>query len=146
MRDGRAALVWAASPSQLFRGHTGGGVSAPIKGSHGSSVASTRAWAVSLLCLTSGPEGTGGDTVASLLTGLWRSVHIDDLRRSSVMVSDVTKLQDTTISQLFDPASESECTSPGEVCGDTGLRAWRPGGDGSAAASVRAGLCAPGPQ
>ncbi|KAF6091974.1 hypothetical protein HJG60_000149 [Phyllostomus discolor] len=40
--------------------------------------------------------------------GLWRSVHIDDLRRSTVMVSDVTKLQDVTISQLFDPDHESE--------------------------------------
>ncbi|XP_071075531.1 E3 ubiquitin-protein ligase RNF213 isoform X3 [Desmodus rotundus] len=49
--------------------------------------------------------------------GLWRSVHIDDLRRSSVMVSDVTKLQDTTISQLFDPASESE-SEVGHGAGD----------------------------
>ncbi|XP_036924176.1 E3 ubiquitin-protein ligase RNF213 isoform X2 [Sturnira hondurensis] len=40
--------------------------------------------------------------------GLWRSVHIDDLRRSTVMVSDVTKLQDVTISQLFDPDNGSE--------------------------------------
>ncbi|KAM5307769.1 E3 ubiquitin-protein ligase RNF213 isoform 2-T2 [Glossophaga mutica] len=40
--------------------------------------------------------------------GLWRSVHIDDLRRSAVMVSDVTKLQDVTISQLFEPDGESE--------------------------------------
>ncbi|XP_043761210.1 E3 ubiquitin-protein ligase RNF213-like isoform X2 [Cervus elaphus] len=35
--------------------------------------------------------------------GLWHSVHIDDLRRSTVMVSDVTKLQDVAISQLFKP-------------------------------------------
>ncbi|KAM7069332.1 E3 ubiquitin-protein ligase RNF213 isoform 2-T4 [Molossus nigricans] len=35
--------------------------------------------------------------------GLWQSVHIDDLRQSTVMVSDVTKLQGMTISQLFDP-------------------------------------------
>ncbi|XP_053516781.1 E3 ubiquitin-protein ligase RNF213 [Artibeus jamaicensis] len=40
--------------------------------------------------------------------GLWRTVHIDDLRRSTVMVSDVTKLQDVTISQLFDPDDGSE--------------------------------------
>uniref|UniRef100_A0A452UIM0 Uncharacterized protein n=1 Tax=Ursus maritimus TaxID=29073 RepID=A0A452UIM0_URSMA len=33
--------------------------------------------------------------------GLWQSVHIDDLRKSMVMVSDVTKLQDVAISQLF---------------------------------------------
>lgn len=33
--------------------------------------------------------------------GLWQSVHIDDLRRSTVMISDVTKLQQVTISQMF---------------------------------------------
>ncbi|XP_053426621.1 E3 ubiquitin-protein ligase RNF213 isoform X2 [Nycticebus coucang] len=38
--------------------------------------------------------------------GLWQSVHIDDLRRSTVMVSDVTKLQSVTISQLFKPGDE----------------------------------------
>ncbi|KAK1330749.1 hypothetical protein QTO34_008687 [Cnephaeus nilssonii] len=40
--------------------------------------------------------------------GLWRSVHIDDLRRSTTMVADVTQLQDVTISQLFDPQSAEE--------------------------------------
>uniref|UniRef100_I3LFU3 Uncharacterized protein n=1 Tax=Sus scrofa TaxID=9823 RepID=I3LFU3_PIG len=35
--------------------------------------------------------------------GLWQSVHIDDLRRSTIMVSDVTKLQGVAISQLFKP-------------------------------------------
>ncbi|XP_058417797.1 E3 ubiquitin-protein ligase RNF213 isoform X3 [Diceros bicornis minor] len=40
--------------------------------------------------------------------GLWQSVHIDDLRRSTVMVSDVTKLQNVTISQLFKPEDEPE--------------------------------------
>uniref|UniRef100_A0A2K6UDD8 E3 ubiquitin-protein ligase RNF213 n=1 Tax=Saimiri boliviensis boliviensis TaxID=39432 RepID=A0A2K6UDD8_SAIBB len=35
--------------------------------------------------------------------GLWQAVHIDDLRRSTIMVSDVTKLQSVTISQLFAP-------------------------------------------
>ncbi|XP_067403324.1 E3 ubiquitin-protein ligase RNF213 isoform X3 [Emydura macquarii macquarii] len=33
--------------------------------------------------------------------GLWQSVHIDDLRRSKDMVSDVTALRNLTISQLF---------------------------------------------
>ncbi|XP_006105644.1 E3 ubiquitin-protein ligase RNF213 [Myotis lucifugus] len=41
--------------------------------------------------------------------GLWRSVHIDDLRRSTTMISDVMQLQDVTISQLFDPESEVGC-------------------------------------
>ncbi|XP_032177877.1 E3 ubiquitin-protein ligase RNF213 isoform X3 [Mustela erminea] len=40
--------------------------------------------------------------------GLWQSVHIDDLRKSTVMVSDVTKLQDVTISQLFKPEENPE--------------------------------------
>ncbi|CAH6776517.1 Rnf213 [Phodopus roborovskii] len=38
--------------------------------------------------------------------GLWRSVHIDDLRRSTIMASDVTKLQNVTISQLFKPVDK----------------------------------------
>uniref|UniRef100_A0A8C8YXI2 E3 ubiquitin-protein ligase RNF213 n=1 Tax=Prolemur simus TaxID=1328070 RepID=A0A8C8YXI2_PROSS len=40
--------------------------------------------------------------------GLWRSVHIDDLRRSTVMVSDVTKLQNVTVSELFKPEEQPE--------------------------------------
>lgn len=35
-------------------------------------------------------------------------MHIDDLRRATVMVSDVTKLQDLTISQLFNPDDRPE--------------------------------------
>ncbi|KAM5272726.1 E3 ubiquitin-protein ligase RNF213 [Ctenodactylus gundi] len=45
--------------------------------------------------------------------GLWRSVHIDDLRRSTVMASDVTRLQNVTISQLFEPPDLPECESAG---------------------------------
>ncbi|XP_039082113.1 E3 ubiquitin-protein ligase RNF213 isoform X2 [Hyaena hyaena] len=40
--------------------------------------------------------------------GLWQSVHIDDLHKSTAMVSDVTKLQDVTISQLFKPEEDAE--------------------------------------
>lgn len=40
--------------------------------------------------------------------GLWQSVHIDDLRRSRDIVSDMTALQNLTISQIF--------------CADTGKR------------------------
>ncbi|XP_047614339.1 E3 ubiquitin-protein ligase RNF213 isoform X4 [Phacochoerus africanus] len=40
--------------------------------------------------------------------GLWQSVHIDDLRRSTIMVSDVTKLQGVAISQLFKPEDAPE--------------------------------------
>ncbi|XP_027705939.1 E3 ubiquitin-protein ligase RNF213 [Vombatus ursinus] len=35
--------------------------------------------------------------------GLWHSVHIDDLRRPTIMVSDMTILQNVSISQLFKP-------------------------------------------
>ncbi|XP_077886537.1 E3 ubiquitin-protein ligase RNF213-like isoform X3 [Ictidomys tridecemlineatus] len=59
--------------------------------------------------------------------GLWKSVHIDELRRSTVMASDVTKLQSVTISQLFMPGGslkpkgnqdkvmEAEISKSGEV-------------------------------
>ncbi|XP_023555015.1 E3 ubiquitin-protein ligase RNF213 [Octodon degus] len=46
--------------------------------------------------------------------GLWRSVHIDDLRRSVIMASDVTKLQNVTISQLFEPRDKLELGSQEE--------------------------------
>ncbi|XP_052050777.1 E3 ubiquitin-protein ligase RNF213 isoform X2 [Apodemus sylvaticus] len=46
--------------------------------------------------------------------GLWRSVHIDDLRRSTIMASDVTKLQKVTISQLFKPVDQLEQHDPEE--------------------------------
>uniref|UniRef100_A0A673VKG4 E3 ubiquitin-protein ligase RNF213 n=1 Tax=Suricata suricatta TaxID=37032 RepID=A0A673VKG4_SURSU len=49
--------------------------------------------------------------------GLWQSVHIDDLHMSTVMVSDVTKLQDVAISQLFKPEEDSECKSRGMETG-----------------------------
>ncbi|XP_042303497.1 LOW QUALITY PROTEIN: E3 ubiquitin-protein ligase RNF213, partial [Sceloporus undulatus] len=43
----------------------------------------------------------GGSTYVGFHGGLWQSVHIDDLRRSQDMVSDVTTLRNVTISQLF---------------------------------------------
>uniref|UniRef100_A0A8C8Y9V8 Ring finger protein 213 n=1 Tax=Panthera leo TaxID=9689 RepID=A0A8C8Y9V8_PANLE len=50
--------------------------------------------------------------------GLWQSVHIDDLCQSTVMVSDVTRLQDVTISQLFKPEGDSELET-GHGAGDS---------------------------
>ncbi|XP_029401804.1 E3 ubiquitin-protein ligase RNF213 isoform X4 [Mus pahari] len=47
--------------------------------------------------------------------GLWRSVHIDDLRRSAIMASDVTKLQNVTISQLFKPEDKPEPAEEMEI-------------------------------
>ncbi|XP_026716672.1 E3 ubiquitin-protein ligase RNF213 isoform X2 [Athene cunicularia] len=43
----------------------------------------------------------GGTSYAGFHGGLWQSVHIDDLRRSKDMISDVTALQNLTISQMF---------------------------------------------
>uniref|UniRef100_A0A8C4L8F9 E3 ubiquitin-protein ligase RNF213 n=1 Tax=Equus asinus asinus TaxID=83772 RepID=A0A8C4L8F9_EQUAS len=53
--------------------------------------------------------------------GLWQSVHIDDLRRSALMVSDVTKLQGAAISQLFRPEGgpEAQCEEPMETGTET---------------------------
>lgn len=49
----------------------------------------------------------------SLPVGLWQSVHIDDLRRSKDMISDLTALQNLTISQVF---SEDPGGTKGELC------------------------------
>ncbi|XP_018090579.1 E3 ubiquitin-protein ligase RNF213 isoform X2 [Xenopus laevis] len=43
----------------------------------------------------------GGTSYTGFRGGLWQSVHIDDLRKSNYMVSDITALQSLTISQLF---------------------------------------------
>lgn len=57
--------------------------------------------------------------VTLFFTGLWRSVHIDDLHRSTIMASDVTKLQNVTISQLFKPGDKPKCESQ-----DSRLGTW----------------------
>uniref|UniRef100_A0ABM5FN25 E3 ubiquitin-protein ligase RNF213 isoform X1 n=1 Tax=Pogona vitticeps TaxID=103695 RepID=A0ABM5FN25_9SAUR len=43
----------------------------------------------------------GGNAYVGFHGGLWQSLHIDDLRKSRDMVSDVTLLRSITISQLF---------------------------------------------
>ncbi|XP_049669068.1 E3 ubiquitin-protein ligase RNF213 isoform X5 [Accipiter gentilis] len=43
----------------------------------------------------------GGMSYVGFHGGLWQSVHIDDLRRSKDMISDMTALQNVTISQIF---------------------------------------------
>lgn len=43
--------------------------------------------------------------------GLWQSVHIDDLRRSKDMISDMSVLQNLTISQML-------CDDSGKVRGE----------------------------
>ncbi|XP_066836382.1 E3 ubiquitin-protein ligase RNF213 isoform X3 [Anser cygnoides] len=43
----------------------------------------------------------GGTSYVGFHGGLWQSVHIDDLRRSKDMISDMAALQNLTISQMF---------------------------------------------
>lgn len=44
------------------------------------------------------------------------------------MVSDVTRLQEVTISQLFHPDDTPERKPRGKALGDAGWQEWRPGG------------------
>ncbi|XP_042247797.1 E3 ubiquitin-protein ligase rnf213-alpha [Thunnus maccoyii] len=47
------------------------------------------------------PRMEGGTSYVGFHGGPWRSVHIDDLRRSNDIVSDIKALQNMTISQMF---------------------------------------------
>ncbi|XP_063149004.1 E3 ubiquitin-protein ligase RNF213 [Candoia aspera] len=51
--------------------------------------------------ITKLPRIEGGSSYIGFHGGLWQSVHIDDLRTSKDMVSDITSLRSITISQLF---------------------------------------------
>uniref|UniRef100_A0A8C0FV13 Ring finger protein 213 n=1 Tax=Bubo bubo TaxID=30461 RepID=A0A8C0FV13_BUBBB len=68
----------------------------------------------------------GGSSYVGFHGGLWQSVHIDDLRRSKDMISDMTALQNLTISQMF-------CEDSGKTKGE--LRAG--------CASGEKGRCSP---
>uniref|UniRef100_A0AAQ5Y0G2 RING-type E3 ubiquitin transferase n=1 Tax=Amphiprion ocellaris TaxID=80972 RepID=A0AAQ5Y0G2_AMPOC len=48
------------------------------------------------------PRMEGGTSYIGFYGGPWRSVHIDDLRRSKDIVSDIKTLQNMTISQMFE--------------------------------------------
>ncbi|XP_010769191.1 E3 ubiquitin-protein ligase rnf213-alpha [Notothenia coriiceps] len=48
------------------------------------------------------PRMEGGTSYIGFHGGPWRSVHIDDLRRSKDIVSDIKALQNMTISQMFE--------------------------------------------
>ncbi|XP_066560678.1 E3 ubiquitin-protein ligase rnf213-alpha [Amia ocellicauda] len=52
--------------------------------------------------ITKLPRMEGGSTYVGFHGGPWKSVHIDDLRRSKDIVSDITALKSLTISQLFE--------------------------------------------
>ncbi|XP_067319963.1 E3 ubiquitin-protein ligase RNF213 isoform X2 [Anolis sagrei] len=53
----------------------------------------------------------GGSNYVGFHGGLWQSVHIDDLRTSQDMISDVTALRNITISQLFCTEMEKSAES-----------------------------------
>uniref|UniRef100_A0A803XP10 RING-type E3 ubiquitin transferase n=1 Tax=Meleagris gallopavo TaxID=9103 RepID=A0A803XP10_MELGA len=55
----------------------------------------------------------GGTSYVGFHGGLWQSVHIDDLRRSKDMISDMSVLQNLTISQML---SEDLGKAKGELC------------------------------
>ncbi|KAM9843458.1 E3 ubiquitin-protein ligase rnf213-alpha-like [Aulostomus maculatus] len=48
------------------------------------------------------PRMEGGTSYVGFHGGPWRSVHIDDLRRSKDIISDIKALQHMTISQMFE--------------------------------------------
>lgn len=48
-----------------------------------------------------GLRSPGHDITVIVPVGLWQSVHIDDLRRSKDMISDMSVLQNLTISQML---------------------------------------------
>ncbi|XP_035510465.1 E3 ubiquitin-protein ligase rnf213-alpha [Morone saxatilis] len=48
------------------------------------------------------PRMEGGTSYVGFHGGPWRSAHIDDLRRSKDIVSDIKTLQNMTISQMFE--------------------------------------------
>ncbi|XP_077780215.1 E3 ubiquitin-protein ligase RNF213-like [Podarcis muralis] len=56
---------------------------------------------VFVLFITKLSRVEGGSSYVGFHGGMWQSVHIDDLRRSKDMVSDVTSLRNITLSQLF---------------------------------------------
>ncbi|KAI1884420.1 hypothetical protein AGOR_G00226220 [Albula goreensis] len=58
--------------------------------------------------ITKLPRMEGGTSYVGFHGGPWRSVHIDDLRRSKDIVSDIKALRGLTISQLFEEKEEPE--------------------------------------
>ncbi|XP_043106269.1 E3 ubiquitin-protein ligase rnf213-alpha-like isoform X2 [Puntigrus tetrazona] len=56
--------------------------------------------------ITKLPRMDGGTSYIGFNGGLWKSVHIDDLRRSKDFVFDIKALQCLTISQLFEEKSD----------------------------------------
>ncbi|KAM4037716.1 E3 ubiquitin-protein ligase RNF213 isoform 1-T2 [Anomaloglossus baeobatrachus] len=61
--------------------------------------------------ITKLPRIKGGTSYVGFRGGLWQSVHIDDLRKSKDMATDVTALLKFSISQLFNAASETKASA-----------------------------------
>ncbi|XP_066446475.1 E3 ubiquitin-protein ligase RNF213-like [Eleutherodactylus coqui] len=57
--------------------------------------------------ITKLPRIKGGTSYVGFRGGLWQSIHIDDLRKSKGMVTDVTALLKCTISHLFSTAAKA---------------------------------------
>ncbi|XP_039595909.1 E3 ubiquitin-protein ligase rnf213-alpha isoform X2 [Polypterus senegalus] len=62
---------------------------------------------VSIYVVTKLPRVQGGTSYVGFQGGPWSSVHIDDLRKSKDIVSEITALKNMTISQLFEEKAEA---------------------------------------
>uniref|UniRef100_A0A8C1YEU9 RING-type E3 ubiquitin transferase n=1 Tax=Cyprinus carpio TaxID=7962 RepID=A0A8C1YEU9_CYPCA len=58
--------------------------------------------------ITKLPRMDGGTSYVGFHGGPWRSVHVDDLRTSKDIISDIKALQCLTISQLFEQKAEKD--------------------------------------
>ncbi|KAJ8398812.1 hypothetical protein AAFF_G00420090 [Aldrovandia affinis] len=70
--------------------------------------------------ITKLPRMEGGTSYVGFHGGPWRSVHIDDLRRSKDIVSDIKALRGLTISQLFEEKVEEPAAMEVEDLYSTG--------------------------
>ncbi|XP_042587954.1 E3 ubiquitin-protein ligase rnf213-alpha-like isoform X2 [Cyprinus carpio] len=64
--------------------------------------------------ITKLPRMDGGTSYVGFHGGPWRSVHVDDLRTSKDIISDIKALQCLTISQLFEQKAE-KADEPGAM-------------------------------
>uniref|UniRef100_A0A3P8VZZ7 RING-type E3 ubiquitin transferase n=1 Tax=Cynoglossus semilaevis TaxID=244447 RepID=A0A3P8VZZ7_CYNSE len=69
-----------------------------------------------LFFITRLPRMEGGTSYVGFHGGRWRSVHIDDLRLSKDIVSDIKALQNMTISQMFETKiCQPDATEEGDM-------------------------------
>ncbi|KAJ7989846.1 hypothetical protein DPEC_G00308720 [Dallia pectoralis] len=65
--------------------------------------------------ITKLPRMEGGTSYVGFHGDPWRSVHVDDLRRSKDIVSDIKALRDLTISQLFEEEKVDKVDVPEDM-------------------------------